>query len=416
MAGHATKIDIFSENRKLDKLSGMLMGVGAIAGVIGLALTFVLGRNHDAEVLYHSYLVSAFFFLTIALGGMFLTLALHLTKAGWGIVVRRLAEAAGTCVLPLALLFIPIITLGMEPLYSDWIHPHGHHAAIVANKEPWLNQPFFIARIIIYFAVWIILSQLLFRTSTKQDMTGDAKLSNRMEAISAPGVILFALTITLAAFDLLMSLRPEWFSTIFGVYAFAGSALGIAAFLILTLTWLQSTGRLQNAIHAEHYHDLGKLLFAFGIVFWAYIGFSQFMLIWYANIPEETGWFQHHAKDPVWRNASWILLFGHFFVPFLLLLSRHIKRSKPLLALGAIYMLAIHWFDIFWVVMPQMTPAEGEIYAAPPLAASQLLLHACPLIGIGGVFLAFFGFSLRNCSLVAERDPRLAESLAFENF
>ena len=188
--------------------------------------------------------------------------------------------------------------------------------------------------------------------------------------------------------------------------------LSMALFCI----WLQATGRLKNAITTEHYHDIAKLMFAFGVVFWAYIAFSQFMLIWYANIPEETLWYRHIIDNPGWAKGSWFLLFGHFLVPFLAILSRHVKRSKLGLAIGACWMLFIHWYDLFWIVMPQMRAELGSDVAMDiPLAGSQIAIHVLFFIGIGGVFLAATATALSRCSLIPERDPRIHESLAFEN-
>ncbi|MGE3163811.1 MAG: quinol:cytochrome C oxidoreductase [Planctomycetota bacterium] len=428
MAGHGKTIDISSENRTLHDLAPKLMGVGLVLGVVGLAAGFVLGtRAEHRDVFYHSYLVSACFFLSISLGGLFFTMVQHLTKAGWSVAVRRPAEILALNVLPLALLFIPILIPGHDPetheptggmslLYGAWLQPSGHHAEVIKAKSAWLSEGFFQARVVVYFAVWILLSQVMFRSSVRQDLTGDKGITTRLGVISAPGMIAFALTTSTAAFDLLMSLRPEWFSTIFGVYFFAGCALGGFATMILFLRFAQAAGRLRSVVTPEHYQDLGKLLFGFGIVFWAYIGFSQFMLIWYANMPEETGWYKIHAEDPGWSRASGLLLIGHFFLPFLFLVSRHVKRSAVGLTVGAVYMLAIHWFDLFWLVMPQVNPTGHDLYPQVPTAPSQLLLHLLCFVGVGGVFLAFTGFNLRKCSLVAERDPRLGESLAFENY
>lgn len=420
MGGHGNKIDIFSENRKLDQVAPMFMGIGLVLGVVGLGAGFFMGRGEQREVFYHSYLVSACFFLSIALGALFFTLVQHLTKAGWSAAVRRPAEILGLNVVPMALIFLPLLLpAAMTDLYGDWYDPairaKNHHAAVIEAKSAWLNDGFFRARIVCYFAVWIALAVIMFRKSVRQDLTGQNSITTTLSVISGPAMILYALTVSTAAFDLLMSLRPEWFSTIFGVYFFSGCALAGFAAIILMLKFAQAQGVLKNVVTAEHYQDLGKLLFGFGIVFWAYIGFSQFMLIWYANLPEETLWYKIHAEEPSWYKASLVLLVGHFFLPFLFLVSRHVKRSGIGLTVGALYMLAIHWFDLFWVVMPQLSAGDHG-YAHVPIASSQLVIHLLCFAGIGGVFLAFTGFNLRRCSLVAERDPRLGESLAFENY
>jgi len=200
-----------------------------------------------------------------------------------------------------------------------------------------------------------------------------------------------------------MSLTPHWYSTIFGVYFFAGCILGCFALLLLVSFAVQRAGRLVHAITTEHYHDLGKLMFAFTI-FWAYIGFSQYMLMWYANLPEEIEWY-HARQHGSWTTISLILLFGHFLLPFLLLMSRNVKRRKALIVAGATWMLVMQWLDVYWLVMPSKTP-DGF---------SPSLLDLAAFVGIGGVFFAVAIRRLGNHALVPVKDPRLGESLGFEN-
>jgi hypothetical protein len=249
----------------------------------------------------------------------------------------------------------------------------------------------------------VALSQLYFRTSVRQDESGDPALTLRLERWSAPGMFLFAATLTFASFDLLMSTDPHWFSTIFGVYYFSGAVLGCFALLALTLILLQRSGRLSHAISPEHYHDLGKLLFAF-LVFWGYIAFSQFMLIWYANIPEETAWYLRRHSE-VWNPISLALVFGHFLIPFLLFLSRHPKRRALSLAVMAVWILVIHWVDLYWLVLPNLSPE----------AAPFGLMDVALFVGMGGLFLAAAANRMRRHALIPLKDPRLGESLAFEN-
>jgi hypothetical protein len=225
-----------------------------------------------------------------------------------------------------------------------------------------------------------------------------------MEKLSAVALILFGLTITFASFDWLMSLEPEWFSTIYGLYYFAGSVVGFFAFLILLAMALQKTGHLGSAITTEHYHELGKLLLGF-IVFWGYMAFSQYMLIWYANIPEESVWYLARQTGP-WTWVSLGLLFGHLLIPFFGLLSREVKRCRILLGAWAVWMLVIHWIDVYWLVMP--TFAEDRL----PFGAIDI----CCMVAVGSLFLAGLLWSARGRALVPVQDPRLSESLAFENF
>ena len=224
-----------------------------------------------------------------------------------------------------------------------------------------------------------------------------------MEKLAAPAMMLFALTTTFAAFDLLMSLYPHWYSTIWGVYYFAGSAVGFFAMMAITLNLMRRAGYLRRSVSAEHFHDVGKLMFAF-VVFWAYIAFSQYLLIWYGNIPEETIWYLERQTGE-WTWVSLGLLFGHFLLPFLFLISRYPKRRGQTLVLGAVWLLAMHWLDLYWMVMPQISP--GKITLS--------LLDLLCFVGIGGVFLATAIWRMSRQALIPVRDPRLRESLQFEN-
>lgn len=291
-----------------------------------------------------------------------------------------------------------------------------HHAELVEElvpgKRPYLTRWFFTLRWVVYLLVWSGLGLYYLKTSAAQETSEDkAKLTRKMEVLAAPGTLLFAITLTLAAFDLLMSLDPVWFSTMWGVYYFAGSALGAIATLILALMALQRFGYLPS-VSNEHYHDLGKLLFTF-VFFWGYIAFSQFMLIWYGNLPEESYWFElrgisTQSGNPFISGWTWValaLLFGHLLIPFLGLLSRWIKRSRKLLVFWAIWLLVMHWVDHWWVIMPNYSTPH------PQLPTVELLC----LIGIGGV--AVGGAVLRATSqgLIASGDPRLSDSLGHVN-
>jgi len=256
----------------------------------------------------------------------------------------------------------------------------------------------------------VLMAGYFYRTSVRQDETGEVELTSRMQARSAPAIIVFGLTLTFFSFDLLMSLDPYWFSTIFGVYYFSGSAVGFFALLALVMIWLQQAGRVSHVIQVDHYHDVGKLMFAF-VVFWAYIAFSQYMLIWYGNIPEETTWYVVRQQG-LWLAVSLVLLFGHFIVPFVALMSRHPKRSPQLLKWGAWWVLAMHWCDMFYLTMPHAEHLTGAPAGFGPLDAVQC---AASLIGIGGAATWAVLRRMEQAALIPCRDPRLGESLEFEN-
>ncbi|HEX4822988.1 MAG TPA: hypothetical protein VFV19_01610 [Candidatus Polarisedimenticolaceae bacterium] len=377
--------------------------IAAVLGIAGLGGAAALAPAVGWDRFYASYLTSFLFFLSLALGSLVFVLIQHVTRAGWSVVIRRFAEVfAPNVFLPMAVLVLPVLA-GLHALY-----PWTDAAKVAADpalhaKAPWLNDTFFSIRAVLYFAVWTILSVWFHRRSVEQDTVGTIAPTRAMEAASTTGLVLFAFSVTFFAFDFIMSLTPHWYSTIFGVYFFAGCILGCFALLLLVSAAVQRGGRLVHAITAEHYHDLGKLLFAFTI-FWAYIGFSQYMLMWYANLPEETAWYAARQHGS-WTTVSVVLLFGHFFLPFLLLMSRNVKRRRPLIVTGAVWMLVMQWLDIYWLVMPSKTP-DGF---------SPSLVDVATFVGIGGIFFAVAIRRLGASALVPVKDPRLGESLGFEN-
>ncbi|MBI2565414.1 MAG: hypothetical protein HYV63_00090 [Candidatus Schekmanbacteria bacterium] len=380
---------------KLPLIGGGLAAAGAAgSAAFGLA---------DHGQLFFSYLVAFLFFVSIAIGGLFFVLVNHLSRAGWGVVVRRLAEnLMGT--LPLFLLLFVPIAFGLHDLYH-WAH---HEAVagdpVLAGKAVYLNPTFFLIRGFAFLVLWSAAGLWFLRTSVAQDSSGEPCLTRRMQMASAPMTLLFAVTVTLAAFDWIMSLEPHWFSTVFGVYFFSGCVVAVYATMILLVLALDRSRLLGNAVSIEHVHDLGKMLFAF-VAFWAYIAFSQFMLIWYANLPEETIWYSQRW-DNSWRGISIFLAVGHFIVPFFFLLSRAIKRNRTLLACGAAWMLFIHLVDVHWLVMPTHH-REGFHFS---------LMDPAAILFVGGLFLVVLGLGLKKQALVPLKDPRLSESLAFENF
>ena len=296
-------------------------------------------------------------------------------------------------------------------------HSGGHGLAhYVKLKQPYLSRGFFIIRWVIYFGIWTALGLWFWRQSTRQDEDGDPQRTYRMEKVSAPGMLLFGLTLTFASFDLLMSLDPLWYSTIFGVYYFAGCVLAAVTTTILSVLGLKRLGFFQ-CVNVEHFHDLGKLLFAFTF-FWGYIAFSQYMLYWYGNVPPEVAWFQTHGftTQPLdmlqkgWGIVGIVLLFGHLLIPFAGLLSFHAKRNTKVLAFWAIWLLAMHLLDVIWVVMPEMTAREGIGFGA-----GDVMLLLATLAAVVGLAAAGVIRMASHQSLVSMGDPRLGESLAFEN-
>ena len=384
--------------------SGNLRRLPLILTIVGAASSLVMYFS-DPGHFFHAYLTAFTFWMTIGLGALFFTLIQHIVAAEWSIVVRRLAENAMILIPFMAILFIPI-ALGIGQLY-EW-----SHADVVAKdhllsqKAGYLNVPFFLARAALYFVIWFFLTRSLYKSSLTQDSQPSESLIVRMRRVSAPGLVLFALSLTFMAFDWLMSLDPHWYSTIFGVYIFSGSVIGFMAFLTLVSMYLRSRGALDQCITVEHYHDYGKLLFAF-VVFWAYIAFSQFFLIWYGNIPEETMFF-HHRAEGSWLFVSAILLpIGHFALPFLLLILRSTKRGLGSLRIMAIWMFVLHYIDLYWVSMP------NYLHHGPSLL--QALQALGPFLFVGGAFMWLFWGNVLASPVVPVNDRRLAASLHFTN-
>lgn len=283
-------------------------------------------------------------------------------------------------------------------------------------KQPWLSKTFFTIRVVAYFVIFSILAFYFVGQSRKQDTTRDINISKRLAVVAPVSIIAFALTLTFAAFDLIMSLDYYWFSTIFGVYIFAGGMIGMFATCIISFRVLQAKGFVQQSVTTEHYHDLGKYLFAF-IFFWGYVGFSQFMLQWYASLPEEIFWWARRGVTSAdllhntigyqggFAGVSIALLFGHFVIPFAYLISRHIKRSKEALLVGAVWMLVAHFIDMYWLVMPEWN--NGEFILDIGVIATSLAVIA--------LFVFYFVHQLSRGNLRPIGDPRAPESLAFVN-
>jgi hypothetical protein len=365
------------------------------------ALSWSLWASDPRRWLY-SYLVAWLFVVTVSIGALAWLMLHHLTRAVWSVVIRRSLENLTRPLPLLALGFVPV-ALNLPRIYA-WSEP-GLVAAdpSLARKEPWLNPAFFNGRSAFYLVVWSLLSIVLFRISARQDLTADSRAGDRMRGISTWGLALLGLTSSYAAFDWLMSLEPHWASTMFGVYLWAGSLVSSLAALILLLLALRGAGWLRRTVTVEHLHDLGKLLFGF-TVFWAYIAFCQYFLIWYANFPEETAWYITR-RSGTWNALSWALCFGHFAVPFLLLLFRAIRRDPCWLGFLAAWVLVFHYVDLYWIIMPTLHPKgaqldwrDASLLAMVSLATSAIIAQAC-----------------RKRPLVPVGDPYLSESLGFRN-
>jgi hypothetical protein len=380
-----------------------------VAG-IGTAVAVGLARGDGLQYFFHAHLLNFVFFLSISLGALAFVLVQHVSRAGWSVTVRRPAEMLGANLLVPALLFLPILATvleGRSVLYPWAGSGAAAESELVLHKQPYLNPAFFTVRAAIYLAVWGLLGWYYLAASLKQDRTGQPALTLRMERLSPLAILLYAGTITFASFDWLMSLDPEWFSTIFGVYFFSGAMVAGLAALILVCLALEARGGLRESVNVEHYHDLGKFLLAF-VVFWGYMAYSQYMLIWYGNIPEETTWYLAR-QEGAWKWVALLLLFGNLILPFCGLLPRSVKRNRLWLGFWAAWLLVFHWIDLYWLVMPSFQPEA----ASPGWTAG--LIDIGLLVGMGGCYLAGLARIVGGRSLVPLADPRLSEAVGFEN-
>ena len=369
-----------------------MMGIGLATVAAG----FALGQ---AERVWHSYLTSYFFFTCLGLGGLFFTAIQHATSAGWSVNVRRISEAM-TAFLPAVLIGGLLILLAGSKLYLWLDHDVVAKDAILSGKSGYLNSTFFAIRVIISVGLWMFFANKIVGHSVRQDSDGDERWTRKLVPLSIGFIMVFALSFSLFSVDLLMSLEPHWFSTIFGVYCFAGLFQSTLAFMVLMCLYVQSKGWVTGLITSEHVHDLAKLLKGF-TVFWAYIAFSQFMLIWYANLPEETVFYLHRSHGG-WMEVSMALLVFKFIVPFALLLPRWAKRTPKHLVIVCVLVLIMQYVDIYWMVYPN--------YSHDYLAFSWMEIGS--FIGFAGLFLFMVTRFLSRNNLIPIKDPRIHESLS----
>lgn len=378
-------------------VSARIKGICAVLMFIGI-VTFAVTLMNNKDRAWHAYLVGYLYFFIIAIGGLFFTSIQHLTKAGWSVNVRRFCESF-TSYLPVAAVGAVVLFLGGPNLYIWFDKAKVAAEPILAHKAGYLNPTFFAIRLGLFFALWLLFAKKLVGFSLRQDKTGEDSLTTRTVPWSIAFLLTFALSFSLFGVDLVMSLQPDWFSTIFGVYLFAGLFQSTIAVMILLIQYCQRRGLLTGYVDENHMHDLGKFMFAF-TVFWAYIAYSQYMLIWYANMPEETMFFLPRVAGG-WMYVSIALLLFKFVVPFLALLSRRAKRNPSLLAAVAILLLVMQFVDLFWLVYPNFNSEEVM------LGLPEVLIWG----GFAGAFLFTVTRFLSQNPIVPVNDPRIQESL-----
>lgn len=389
--------------------------VGFACLIVSIGLSFTAPGIEGAEesigwnLFFRSYLANTMFCLSICLGGLFFVMLQHLVRGGWSASIKRMAELFGMLIPFWVAMFIPLIALvwfGSDSLYPWAVSTEEGIAKlpkIVQNKLPFFTPGFFTVRIAVYFAVWIICARWFFGMSRKQDESGDTEITLKMQRMAGPAIMLFALSVNFGAFDLMMSTDPAWFSTIYGVYLFAASMLSFFAMTILSCYFLQRSGRVEKMVTTEHYHDMSKFQFGF-IVFWGYIAFSQFLLYWYGNIPEETTWYKHRMEHG-WELIGLLLIAFHFAVPFLGTMSRYVRRRKAVMAGWAGFILVMHWMDMMFLLLP------GEHIPVSPML---IVTHLVCWVGITSLFLSLLLMRVADTPLVAVKDPWLPDALAYQ--
>jgi hypothetical protein len=368
------------------------LAIGAVA-----LMVCIVGGLFNADQFYRAYIWCYMFFIGLPLGMTALLMLQYLTGGAWGIVIRRPCEAASRTLPFLLILFIPIVA-GIPHLYS-WSHPDiVAHDPVLQHKHIYLNVPFFLIRAALYFVGWNLIALALYKWSGDQDR-GDTRAAGRLEAISGPGLIFFGFSVTFMAVDWVLSINPHWFSTIFGLLFIAGEALSALACLICLLVILSSRPPLSDILTHRHMHDIGKLLLALVMV-WAYFSFSQLLIIWSGNLPEEIPWYLNRFAGG-WQYIGIALVLLHFALPFALLLSRDLKRNFRLLATVAAGVLVMRFVDLYWMVAPDFHKARFTI------SWMDFLLP----IGLGGIWLAVFLWQLEYRPLMPLGDPHLEEAL-----
>lgn len=372
-----------------------------VVGIVASALC-VAGGIFNIDQFFRSYLVGYVFWWGITLGCFAILMLQHMSGGAWGLVIRRLLESATRTFPLLALMFLPV-AFGVHSLYIWARQPGDASEALkhaLEHKAPYLNIPFFLGRAVFYFSVWILITYFLNKWSLEQDRTGHRPLTTRLQSLSGPGLVLYGLTVTFASIDWMMSLEPQWFSTMYGILIMGGQGLSAMAFIIAVVVVLAQYKPLSEVIKPRHLHDLGKLMLAF-LMLWAYFGFSQFLIIWAGNLPEEIPWYVRRLQSS-WKWLGLALVVLQFALPFVLLLSRDLKRNARRLVVVAVAVIVMRLVDLVWLTGPEFHEAALRIHWMDVLMP----------IGIGGLWLAYFAHQLKARPLLPIGDPFLEEALA----
>lgn len=339
---------------------------GAVAGLAGVLAT---GFAAGWERFWVNWIFWFLFVLTIGLGCFFIVALEHVVGAKWSVPLRRIPERLSS----LTLLMGPALLLALLslPVLYPWTRPEAHADPVLAGKAVWLNVPFFAGRVIACLLLWVLAYRILVGGSVRQDHDRDPRFNVRARRFAPIFMVIFGFTITIVAFDWISSLEPIWYSDVFGVYIFAGTFLAGLAATTLAVQYLRARGKLPG-VQPDHVYNLGGFLFAF-TVFWAYIGFAQYLLMWYANMPDEVFWYRERLQG-LWGPLLFVLAAFHFFVPFLVLIPRLAKTEPRRLIWVAALMLVAHWLDLYWMIFPVL--GKGPVFSWPELSFGLLFVCA----------------------------------------
>ena len=372
-----------------------------ICGVVGVILVALLGLR-DIQQFYRSYLFAFVYWNALPLGCMGVLMLHHLTGGRWGLPIRRILEAGSRTIRMMAILFLPVV-FGMSKLYI-WDNPAIVQGdAVLMDKRWWLNSTGFVVRYVIYFALWLLIAGLLNKWSREQDATGNPALADRMSTLSAPGVVVWAFVVTGAAVDWVMSLEPHWYSTIYGLLFIVISALAAFSFTLFVLRMLSDYPPVKDSVLPTHYNDLGNILLAF-LMLWAYLSFSQLLIIWAGNLKEEIPWYMQRAFGG-WAPIGVALVVFHFFVPFLLLLQRGVKRRLRAVSIVCAWIVILSILDVYWIVVPSWDKTSPHLHLTDVFA----------FLGIGGLWVGAFFWELKKLPLLPLHDPRFEGVLLHEH-
>jgi hypothetical protein len=381
--------------------------------LVWIIFAFLSGNAKDT--FFQTYLVAFVFWTSVALGCLGLLMIQYLGGATWGLLIRRQLEAGAHALWLMLILFLPIAIVGLKSLYP-WADPstitNEAELRLIEHRSSWMNQNGFLIRGVIYFAVWIGLASYMRKWSKQQDENRDMGALQRAQNLSGPGFVLYALAVTFAAVDWVMSLDVEWYSTIFGLVMLIGQGISALALLITIGVYLSGREPMARVYQPKHFHDLGKLLLAVVMV-WAYFSFSQLLIIWSGNLPEEIPWYLERFKAGTqWRWIGIALILLNFALPFLLLLSRDLKHNRRRLMAVAWLLIAMRFVDLLWLIAPEFERGHGAEARHFGLSVASYINYAAAVIGIGGFWLGWFFYQLRQRAMVPYNDPQLREVLA----